>query len=160
MTEFFAVLKRESHSLTVIVNKRDISLTAVTADTVFLFQEVGKFLSCRVIRLAFALFIELLNSDLAVYKACSTVNFSSQRFKHLNTVHNRPRSKLRFCLIGCFGLYRLGITEQGELFALNVGLLPKRNIRLFVCLYLFDNIIIGKQRSIIVNFFCFLSRSI
>ena len=77
VTEFFAVLKRESHSLTVIVNKRDISLTAVTTDTIFLFQEVGKFLSCRVVRLAFALFIELLNSDLAVYKACPSVDLSS-----------------------------------------------------------------------------------
>lgn len=58
MTELLAILKGERQPLAVIIDERDIAITAMTADTVFLFQEVGKLLNCRVIGLTFALFIE------------------------------------------------------------------------------------------------------
>ena len=47
----------------------------MTACSILLFQKVSQFLRCGVIRLASHLFIELLHTDFAVNKACSTVNF-------------------------------------------------------------------------------------
>ena len=101
MTELLAILKGKDKPLAVIVNKRDLAVTAMTARSIFSFQEVSQFLRCGVIRLASHLFIELLHTDFAVNKACPTFNFRIESFIDLNTVHNRTYGKLRLWLLRC-----------------------------------------------------------
>jgi len=56
--DFSSLKKKKLLPLPAKNKKRFFSRPVMTADTVFLFQEVGKLLNCRVIGLTFALFIE------------------------------------------------------------------------------------------------------
>ena len=109
MTELLTVLKAECDTLRIVVNEGDLTLTAVSACAVFLFQKIGKLLNCRVLFL-----IEVLHTELAVNKACAAVDLCGKCFIDLNTVHNRTFCKFRLWLFGCrfSRCQRFGITKK------------------------------------------------
>ena len=150
--EFFTCFQSKHDTLRIMVNKTDLTVTAVTADTVMLFQKVSKFLVCRLM-----LLIECRDGLLAMLKAGASHEFIVQSRKTVHTANKQACFVLllfrSISFLRLFGYKRFGITKQSKLFSLIV--ISKRLKAEIICfavsLDLLHNRFIGKQRRIIIN---------
>src|SRR5574344_2397571 len=73
----FAILcfYTNTNALAVVVNKTNVTVTTMTANAVFIFQKIGKFLVSRLV-----LAVIIINAELTVRKAATTHYFISECF--------------------------------------------------------------------------------
>ena len=101
------------HTFRIMVNHKDIAVSCMTACTIFISQEVSKFLICRIV-----IFKKFRNAKLATLKTTATHDLLVQFLKTIHLGNGFAVLDRGNSLFRCRRIDQFRFSEQGQLFIL------------------------------------------